>query len=211
MKLSVKAALVWCVRNHNFSLYLHCLNQVKKVTILRNRSVLNEQFCMKTLPYPTQTTSSEIQKRNQLHTEIRCMAKFIRKELSASRSSEVKNGHVQLRQGDWYKFEGQSCYTSEFLNNFYCCRTVERSKMPNPQEWQLDLYECPFVILQSFIEQLCLRYGNGTCGPFAGPQCKDCIEFQSRHVPEPFEDLGYKNLMPVYGTRTLACVNTRCF
>jgi len=47
MKLSVKAALVWCVRDHNSSLDLHCLNQVKKVTILRNRSVLNEQFCMK--------------------------------------------------------------------------------------------------------------------------------------------------------------------
>jgi hypothetical protein len=115
---------------------------VKKVTILRNRSVLNEQFCMKTLLYPTQATPSEIAKRNQLHTEIRCMAKFIRKEMCSS--SEVKNGHISLRQGEWFLFEGQSRYTSEFLTNFYCCRKVERSKMPNPQEWQLDLCDLQF-------------------------------------------------------------------
>jgi hypothetical protein len=95
---------------------------------------------MKTLPYPTQETPSEIAKRNQLHTEIRCMAKFIRKELLGS--SEVKNGHIPLRQGDWFLFQGESHHRKEFLTKFYCCRKVERSKMPSPQEWRLDL--CAF-------------------------------------------------------------------
>jgi hypothetical protein len=93
---------------------------------------------MKTLTYPTQ---SEIVKRNQLHTEIRCMAHFIRKTLCSS--SEVKNGHIQLRQGDWFQFQGQSLHTNEFLTKFYCCRNVERSKMPDPREWQLDLCAAP--------------------------------------------------------------------
>jgi hypothetical protein len=90
---------------------------------------------MKTLSYPSQ---NETDKRNQLHTEIGCMGKFTRQELKGS--SEVKNGHIPLRQGDWFQFEGESHHTREYLTKFYCCRTVDRSKMPNPQDWQLDLY-----------------------------------------------------------------------
>ena len=89
---------------------------------------------MKTLSYPSQ---NETAKRNQLHTEIGCMGKFTRQEIRGS--SEVKNGHIPLRQGDWFRFEGKP-YTKEFLTKFYCCRTIDRSKMPNPQDWLLDLY-----------------------------------------------------------------------
>ena len=28
----------------------------------------------------------------------------------------------------------------------------------------------------------------------------DCIEFQARHDPDMFKDLGYKNLMPIHGS-----------
>ena len=73
------------------------------------------------------------------------MAQFIRKKQYSS--SEIKNGHILLRQGDWYHFEGQSHHTMDFLNKFYCCREVDRTKMPNPQEWQLDLYATPFLQL----------------------------------------------------------------
>jgi hypothetical protein len=137
------------------------LNQVKKVTILRNRSVLNQSFCIKTLPYPNQT---EIAKRNQLHTEIRCMAQFIRKKQYSS--SEIKNGHMELRQGDWFQFEGQSHHTIDFLNKFYCCRTVDRSKMPNPQEWQLDLYAAPFSSTLATTESHCLQVWQWNLRPF---------------------------------------------
>jgi hypothetical protein len=107
-------------------------NQVKKATILRNRSVLNSSFCIKTLPYPREI---EVAKRTELHNEIRLMAQFFRQ----GHSFELKNGKVSLRQGDWFQFEGKSHYTAEFLNNFYCCREVDRSKMRDPREWQLDL------------------------------------------------------------------------
>ena len=90
---------------------------------------------MKTLSYPSQ---NETAKRNQLHTEIGCMGKFTRQEIRGS--SEVKNGHIPLRQGDWFQFEGQSHFMNDYLTKFYCCRTIDRSKMPNPQDWLLDLY-----------------------------------------------------------------------
>lgn len=59
------------------------------------------------------------------------------------------------------------------------------------------------VFLLSQQLKLCFltRDGYGTCGPFAGPQCTDCLDFQDRYCQhsEQFEDRGYKNLMPVYG------------
>ncbi len=153
---------------------------VKKVTLLRNRSVLNRLFCMKTLLYPTQ---AEIAKRNQLHTEIRCMAKFIRPNMCSS--SEVKNGLISLRQGDWFQFEGQSHYTSEFLANFYCCRKVERSKMPNPQEWQLDLYGIDYcTCYEIFIILFCFSdLEKGLVGPSLDRSAKTALNFRSVTAP----------------------------
>ena len=135
------------------------------------------------------------------------MAQFFRKSVRCS--SGIKNGHVALRQGDWFQFEGDVLYTAEFMDNFYCCRQVERSKMQMPQEWQLDLYAFPAPPPVSFCYVPALRNeffrvsrnGNGLCGPFAGPQCIDCLDFQRRYVPRKFNDQGYKNLMPVHGNR----------
>ncbi len=80
------------------------------------------------------------------------MAKFIRKEVLGS--SEVKNGHIPLRQGEWYHFEGRPQHTNEFLSKFYCCRKVERSKMLKPQEWQFDLYDVHCFPFESAVETL---------------------------------------------------------
>lgn len=83
------------------------------------------------------------------------MAQFFRKSVRCS--SGIKNGHIALRQGDWFQFEGDAHYTAEFMDNFYCCRQVERSKMKEPQEWQLDLYAFPAPPSVSFCYVPALR------------------------------------------------------
>jgi hypothetical protein len=126
------------------------LSQVKKATILRNSDLISRCFCIKTLPYPTQL---EPAKRHELHNEIRVMAQFSRKY---NEPLELHNGSIRVRQGDWFSFESNAekfQYTAEFLNTFYCCREVDRSKMPNPREWQLDMFEALFLfhILSLFV------------------------------------------------------------
>ncbi len=71
------------------------------------------------------------------------MAQFSRKYAN---TLELHNGSIRLRQGDWFSFESNADqYTAEYLNRFYCCREVDRSKMPNPREWQLDMFEALFL------------------------------------------------------------------
>jgi len=108
------------------------------------------------------------------------MAKFIRKELSASRSSEAQKWpRSTSSEGIGTNLKGNQRYTSEFLNNFYCCQN--RRAKQDAQSSRVATRLCMNVRSLSsdhFTEQLRPRYGNGTCGPFAGPQCKDCIELQ---------------------------------